>query len=188
MALLGAAFRRPRPFAGALLLAIFPSFVGQAPAGEPLPLEDAVKAAYIYKFAPFVAWPAPLPPGAPFVICTLGSDRVSALLPQVTEGQRIDERPIRIRVLAESESPGDCRILYVAAPAAAGPMLDSLQGKPVLTVASPADAHVIVRLVTVSQHVAFDIDAKLASEDGLGISSKLLGLARNVVRSAESPP
>jgi hypothetical protein len=188
MALLDALRRRLSLFAGALLLVTSPSFAGQALAGEPMPLEDAVKAAYVYKFAPFVAWPAPLPAGAPFVICALGNDRVSALLPQVTEGQRIEERPIRIRALAESESAGDCRILYVAATAAAGPVLDSLQGKPILTVTSAANAHAIIRLVTVSRHVSFDIDAKLASEDGLGISSKLLGLARNVARPAENPP
>jgi len=187
MALLGGNPWRSRILAGTLALAVSSGFAGDAVAGGPA-LEDVVKAAYIYKFAPFVAWPAPLPTGASFVICTIGSDRVSALLPQVVEGQKIDDRPIRIRALAEGEAAADCRILYIAAPVAAAPLLDSLRGKPVLTVTSSADAHGIIQLVTVSQHATFDIDARLASEDGLEISSKLLGLARNVTRPAESRP
>jgi YfiR/HmsC-like len=187
MALLGADSRRSRILASALALAISSTLSSEAVAGGPV-LEDAVKATYIYKFAPFVAWPAPLPTGASFVICTIGSDRVSALLPQVVEGQRIDDRAIRIRALAEGEPAGDCRVLYIAAPFAAAPLLDSLRGKPVLTVTSSAETHGIIQLVTASQHVSFDIDARLASEDGLEISSKLLGLARNVTKPAESRP
>jgi hypothetical protein len=187
MALLGANSGRSRILASALALAISSTLSSEAVAGGPV-LEDAVKATYIYKFAPFVAWPAPLPTGASFVICTIGSDRVSALLPQVVEGQRIDDRPIRVRALAEGEPAGDCRILYIAAAVATAPLLEPLRGKAILTVTSGADAHGIVQLVTTSKHVSFDIDARLASEDGLEISSKLLGLARNVTKPAESRP
>ena len=44
----------------------------------------------------------------------------------------------------------------------------------------------VIHLVTADNHLSFDIDAKLAAEDGLGISSKLLGLARTVRRPAET--
>jgi YfiR/HmsC-like len=158
-----------------------------ATAGEPIALEDTVKAAYVYKFAPFVTWPTHLPAGAPFTICSIGSDRVSALLPQVVEGQRIDDRPIQVRVLTENEAPGDCAILYIAAPVAAGPVLDAVHGKPILTVTASDGPHGVIQLVTVAHHVSFDIDAKLAAEDGLTVSSKLLGLARTVTRPAGPP-
>src|ERR1700756_4784994 len=39
-------------------------------------LEYAVKAAYLYKFTPFVEWPASAfaGPGSPFNVCVLGDD------------------------------------------------------------------------------------------------------------------
>jgi hypothetical protein len=151
-------------------------------------LEDAIKAAYVYKFAPFVTWPSTLPPGGAFTICSVGSDRVAALLPQVTEGQRIDGRPIRVLALEEASLPGECQIVYVAASANAAAILDALHGKPVLTVTSGDGRHGVVHLVTIERHVDFDIDDKLASEDGLSISSKLLGLAHSVIRTTETQP
>jgi hypothetical protein len=186
MALLGAPFRIA--FVVACAAALASSLPCVAMAGEPMPLEDAVKAAYVYKFAPFVTWPAQPVAGTPFTICSVGADPVSALLPQVTDGQRIDERPIRIRTLADGEAPTDCAILYIAAPVEAGAVLDAVHGKPILTVTSSSGPHGIIQLVTVAHHVGFDIDAKLAAEDGLSISSKLLGLARNVTRATETPP
>lgn len=177
MALLSGPLQRVRLFAAAALVAS--GHAALAAENSAPPLEDAVKAAYIYKFAPFVTWPAGAGAAA-FDICSIGADGVTALLPQVTQGQRIDDKAIRVRALAEAEAPTGCQILYVAGPVPAGPVLDSVRGKPVLTVTSAAGAHGIVQLVTVERHVRFDIDAKLASEGGLSISSKLLSLARQV--------
>ncbi len=182
MAFLGA--RRLRCVFAVGLMGLAPC---AAAAAESVPLEDTVKAAYIYKFAPFVTWPTHPAAGAPFTICSIGTDRVSVLLPQVTAGQRVDERPIQIRALAEGEPPADCAILYIASSVAAGGVLDAVHGKPILTVTSLEGQHGIVQLVTVEHHVSFDIDAKLAAEDGLTISSKLLGLARTVTRPAVPP-
>jgi len=160
----------------------------QATGAEPASLEDAVKAAYVYKFAPFVTWPAPVAPGAPFVICTLGSDRVSALLPQVAEGQRVDDHPIHVRQVAENEPADGCRILYVADEMQAAGDLDGVRGKPILTITSEDGPAGVIHLSTAARHVVFDIDAKLAAQDGLQISSKLLGLARKVNRASGAPP
>lgn len=159
-----------------------------AMAGEPVSLEDTVKAAYVYKFAPFIVWPSQLAGHTTFTICSIGTDRVSALLPQVTEGQRVDDRPIHVRALSDGEAATDCAILYIAAPTAAGPILEAVHGKPILTITTGPGPNGIIQLVTADKHVSFDIDAKLATEDGLGISSKLLGLARNVRRPAETSP
>lgn len=158
-----------------------------AGAGEPVPLEDTVKAAYVYKFAPFVTWPTRPAAGVPFMICSIGADRISALLPQVAAGQRVDERPIQIHALAEGEPAVDCAILYIASSVAATSVLDAVHGKPILTVTSAEGPHGVIQLVTAEHHVGFDIDAKLAAEDGLTISSKLLGLARAVTRATEPP-
>ena len=54
------------------------------------PLEYAVKAAYLYKFAPFVEWPAAAfaSPSSPFQLCILGRDPFGAQLDHDVAGQR----------------------------------------------------------------------------------------------------
>jgi hypothetical protein len=144
-------------------------------------LEDAVKATYLYKFAPFVSWPqAALQPGA-FTLCISGADAVTALLPEAVAGQQVGGRPIVIHHLADTEAPTACQILYVANSPAAAPQLGAARGKPILTV-TPDDVadHGIIRLTVIDRHVRFDVDAKLAGDSGLSISSKLLSLAHAV--------
>jgi hypothetical protein len=137
-------------------------------------LEAAVKAAYVYKFAPFVTWPGSR--SGTFTICTLGSDTVSALLPRVTAGQQVQGRAIRVTP-ARQDDLDSCEILYIAGDAELAP--EMVRGKPILTI-SNAPRQGIIELVTVAKHVRFDIDTRLATNSGLAISSKLLELARSV--------
>jgi hypothetical protein len=142
------------------------------------PLEDAVKATYIYKFAPFVTWPA-APSGSSFDICVDGNDKVSALLSKTTADQAIDSRPIAVRSVAAAAIPPECRILYIVD--AADGALAAVRARPVLTITNSAgDAHGIVDLRVVEQHVRFDVDIGLAEQAGLTVSSKLLSLAHAV--------
>jgi hypothetical protein len=160
----------------ALLLSASPAYAGP-------PLEDAVKAAYIYKFAPFVTWP-PATPDAAFGICVDGIDKISALLPQATAGQQIDGHRIVVRAVSASALPPDCRILYIAD--ASDGVLDAVRTRPVLTVTNDTGgAHGIVNLRMVEQHVRFDIDMALAEQAGLSISSKLLSLAHAITPAAK---
>jgi hypothetical protein len=151
------------------------------------PLEDAVKATYIYKFAPFVTWPAPPAQGATFDLCIEGTDTVAALLPQATAGQQIDGRPIAIRPVSENQIPANCHILYIAdgnAPVAA---LNAVREKPVLTITGgDAAEHGIIQLKVIDHHVRFDIDESLAAVAHLSISSKLLSLAHAVTPAKEA--
>lgn len=143
-------------------------------------LEDAIKATYVYKFAPFVTWPAAAHSDV-FTVCVFGADDVSALLPQATAGQEVDGRHIAIRSLTAADVPSDCRILYVANAPAAQPLLAALHGRSILTVTDGnSPEHGIVQFIVIDHHVRFDIDEKLAAQSGLLISSKLLGLAHAV--------
>jgi hypothetical protein len=68
-------------------------------------------------------------------------------------------------------------------------MLASAHGKPVLTVMDGTQAdHGIVEFTVVQHHVRFDIDNGLATEGGLSISSKLLGLANTVTPAPQVKP
>lgn len=154
--------------------------ISAAPAENPS-LEYAVKATYLYKFAPFVTWPASEPQKATFDLCLSGSDDVTKLEPDVAAGQSVNGKPLAVRVLAAGENPNGCQILYVAASPAAPQMLDAVRNKPVLTItdASLPD-HGIIGFTVVQHHVRFDIDNSLAANAGLSISSKLLSLANAV--------
>lgn len=151
---------------------------------------NAVKAAYLTKFAPFIEWPASSqPPDAPFVICIVGNDPFGDVLDRVAAGQTSDAHPIAIKRLQAIES--DCRIVYVGSSMDAARVSDATRTAPVLTV-SDADtdggAHGIICFVRDKDHVRFDIDAAAAKQHGLVMSSKLLDLARKVVNPPEAAP
>ena len=57
--------------------------------------ESAVKAAFLYKFAGYVEWPAPPVPDAPFVIATLGADDVAGELTAILPGRAVGGRAAR---------------------------------------------------------------------------------------------
>jgi hypothetical protein len=166
---------------GWLLLALQPAASAPAPS-----LESAVKATFLYKFIPFVQWPAGAFQAAdsPVTICVFGNDPVSALIDDAIANQRAEQRPLIVRHVDAVRRDG-CHILYVAAgnPQAAEQALASVRGAPVLTVTDAARAPAatgIVNFELLGNRVGFDIDGAAAAQNGLAISSKLLSLARQV--------
>jgi hypothetical protein len=169
--------------AGILLVSLGLGAAG-AKGDVPNSLEMAVKAAFLYKFQPFVAWPdgAFPSPTAPFTLCVVGKNPFGALLDRVVDGQRVGDRDVVVRPIA-TVSPGDhCQILYVGAddPAVAEKLQEPVAGTPVLTVTDgindPA-AKGIINFVIVDDSVHFEIDDAAARKSGLVISSRLLSLA-----------
>ncbi|HET8877652.1 MAG TPA: YfiR family protein [Casimicrobiaceae bacterium] len=171
------------PFAAAAWLAALAPAVGRAQSPS---VEFAVKATYLYKFAPFVEWPAGTfrSSADPLVLCVAGSDPVTDLVADAVKGQVVGGRAIDVvRLLPAAHDPR-CHILYVALKgAAAFAVLEKLRGTPVLTVtdaASDARATGIVNFVVQDNRVRFEIDQRAAAENHLVISSKLLSLASRV--------
>src|SRR5258707_195629 len=109
---------RQRRCAAAAALAIL-SLGGGAPAAA-LSLEVAGKAAYLYKLAPFVSWPAQAwpAPNAPLVICVQGADPFGPMLDQATAGQAVGSHPVQVKRLARLDAAAGCHIAYVAGGAA----------------------------------------------------------------------
>ena len=167
------------------LFALWPNFAAAAAVGPSL--EYAVKATFLYKFAPFVEWPEGSfgSASSPLVICVVGNDPVGGLIDQVALGQRIGERAIEVRHLASVSRQSGCHSLYLAEPDAPSAIqaANAVRGAPVLTVsdmARGASAPSIVRFVVQNNKVTFDIDNAAAAESQLAISSRLLSLARSV--------
>ena len=160
------------------------AFAAAGSAIAQIPLELAIKATYLYKFAPFVEWPAATfyAPAAPINICVVGADPFGPTLDQAVAGQRLATHPIAIRRVADAAP--ECQIAFIAgADTFVARALKAFQGQPVLTVtdvAPDAAVHGIINFVTDAHHVRFDIDDEAAAANGLTVSSKLLTLARAV--------
>ncbi|MDP3853061.1 YfiR family protein [Phenylobacterium sp.] len=145
--------------------------------------EAAVKATYLYKFAPFVRWPASAfpSPSSPFYLCVLGNDPFGAVLNQAVSGQQLDGRPMAVRRLRGGEGGGGCHILYLgdAGGRSTAEALRNAKGAPVLTVADQNQAvpGAVIQFMVRNGRVRFDIDPAAAAANGVTISSKLLSLA-----------
>jgi hypothetical protein len=167
-----------------LFAALSASLASPAAAQQPqTPLELAIKATDLYKFAAFVEWPptAFAGPSDPAVLCVAGDDPFGPLLDQAVKGQRIGAHPIVVMRLDHVEKGAVCNILFVASShrQAAADALDKVRGQPVLTVTDAADAadRGMIDFVLKDARVRFRIDPRAAERGGLTISSKLLSLA-----------
>ncbi|HVZ30265.1 MAG TPA: YfiR family protein [Asticcacaulis sp.] len=145
-------------------------------------LAVAVKAAYLYKFAPFITWPAPPSPTAPFTICVVGADPFGAQLDRAVAGQAFGTRPYQVVRLEAIAADSVCNIAYIGGSAkqSVGAGLDAVKGAPVLTVTEDGPRAGTISFKMQAGKVRFRIDQVAASQDGLAISSKLLSLAVSV--------
>jgi len=145
--------------------------------------EYALKAAFLYKFAPFVEWPPrafPLP-STPLTICIAGSDPFGPLADQAMSGQEFGPRGVTLRRIASADAgSGSCHVMFIG-PNGGSP--STLRGHPVLTITDgdrSADEKGVVHFVIHGDRVRFEIDDRSAQQGGLSISSKLLSLAESV--------
>ena len=152
-------------------------------------IEYDVKAAYLYKFAPFVEWPptAFASASSPFQVCILGRDPFGSKLDRAVTGQRVADHPVAVRRLDRVDAASGCHILFLGASRTqtAADALRAVRGAPILTVADNGGATgAIIRFVLKDNRVRFDIDVAAAAANRVTISSKLLSLATSVKTGA----
>lgn len=178
--------------AGGLLGLMLGLGLALAARADPADLETAVKASYLYKFGPFVDWPAQAfaGPDSPFVICVVGRDPFGSLLDRAVTGQRVGGRAIVVARLASADHGSACQVAYLGGSRdqSVRAALAALRGAPVLTVTDGPGGPGIVDFVLADNRVRFRIDEAAAAENQLTISSKLLGLALSVNQKKPSGP
>ena len=144
-------------------------------------LETAVKATYLYKFAPFVEWPAKAfeTPTSPLMVCVQGDDPFGPMLDRAIAGQKVDAHPVQLRRLEVVDAASGCHIAFIAGSKrqAQAEALKALRGTGALTVTDGGAG--AIRFVMQNDRVRFEIDPAEVSADGLVLSSKLLSLALN---------
>lgn len=156
--------------------------------GEDDSIEYQVKAAFVCKFGNYVEWPASAQgtAGEPFRIGLLGGDAVFEAFRRTAAASTVGGRTVEVHRLAQAETtlPEGLHIVFVtrAMAAQAPAVLAAARGRPVLTVTEldSGGAAGMINFVVVDDKVRFDILLPPASQSGLKISVRLLGVARRV--------
>jgi hypothetical protein len=165
----------------ALLLAMLACLAGPALAQ---PTEQAVKAAFLPKFARYVSWPTASRSTGPLQLCMVGVDTLGPLVDQAALGQQVDQQPIAIRRIASVSQASNCHIAFVngSNSQSTAAMLAPLRGRPVLTVTDDRSGphRGIVHFTLHQGRVRFYIDAAAAARSKLAIDSRLLAIALGV--------
>lgn len=156
----------------------------------PAATEHEVKAAFLYNFAKFVDWPprAFAEAGSPLVIGLVGEDPLGEVLPALVRSEQVKGRPLEVRRLAPDGELAGCHLLYLSRSEAARTqeILERVRQQPVLTVSDQEDFLAqggMINFVLFRGTVRFEINAAAAQAARLKLSSKLLAVARAVVKS-----
>lgn len=148
------------------------------------PTEYQLKAAFLYKFAKFVEWPAGTfqDSSSPILIGVLGEDPFGNSLDETVKGKTVDNRRL---VIKHANSVGDlmnCQIIFVSASenGRMSKIVDKLKGQSILTVGESdrfARLGGIINFDMQDNRISLQVNVEEAKRSKLKISSKLLRLA-----------
>jgi hypothetical protein len=164
--------------------------VGSARAQSPGTLERQVKAAYLYKFAGYIQWPAgaqPLP-DQPFVIGVVGDDDTAVELRALVRGRTVDGRPIEVRSIDDGVVPEGLHLLFLArGHTEVAERVAALTPPPAMLVVTDSPGALkhgaMINFVLADGHLRFEISLPAAERAGLSLSSRLLAVAQTVMRN-----
>ena len=148
------------------------------------PLEDDVKAVFLYNFAKYVDWPsASRGTSATLRICVPANPAFLAVVREAVRDEVINGRPLQAAGLQGLDDARQCDILYVGdtSTADAAAWVGAVRGRNTLTVGEGKLIDgVVIAFVRDQNRVRFDVNRAAAAKQELKISSRLLGLARRV--------
>jgi hypothetical protein len=151
-------------------------------------VERQIKAAFLSKFAGYVEWPESAFAAAdtPISVAVIGDEPIAGELKALLAGKRLDDRAFEVHTLREGESTRGVHILFV--PKSRRSALEAglaSPGQPTLVVAEWDDAlahGATINFVVVGDHVRFDVSLANAEQHHLKLGSRLLSVARTIVR------
>jgi hypothetical protein len=149
--------------------------------------EESVKAAFLYKFANYVEWPARAfaAPSAPLVIGVLGADEVAAELERIVPGRSVNGHPVTVKRWKEGEGVRGLHMLFIGKEYSnAAALLRAAQQQEVLTITDSErglETGSAINFVTTGERVGFEVSLDSAGKSGHRISARMLAVARRVV-------
>jgi len=148
--------------------------------------EYQVKAAFLFKFASFVDWPANAfgDGSGPLIIGVIGDARSTSAIDSALGGKTPNGRRLLTKTFPNLKSITACHILFISASAKDNPrQILAAAGPGALTVGESDHFTQIggmINFTIVDSRVRFEINQGAAERAGLRISSQLLKLARPV--------
>lgn len=179
--------RRSRPFARVATALAFGALAAAGAAAADYP-EDAVKAAFLHRFAAYVEWPATAGSPTSFVIGVAGADGVHQQLERLLPQVAVQQRPARVIAVTRPEQVAPVRILYIGPQGGARrrALIDATARRNILVVTDAVDgldAGGAINFVRDGRRVRFEISLSAAERHGLRIKSDLLTVATRVMAS-----
>jgi hypothetical protein len=148
--------------------------------------EPQVKAAFLYNFTKLVTWPTNAFPNAtsPIVIGILGKDPFGPILDSLLKDKIVNGRPVIAVRFKSVDEIKLCHVLFISDSERRrlGRIMNELRTRPILTVSDlPEFAdHGLVTLVKADGTINLRINLEAANRTGLGLSSRLLRLDKNL--------
>jgi len=147
--------------------------------------EEAVKAAYLHRFAAYVEWPESARPANVFTIGVMGPDGVLDQLRQLLPSIKIHGRPAAARTVSSVRDLKGVSILYIARGrlAQARPVIAAAIERSVLVVTDEADGlktGSVINFIRAGPNIRFEVSQRAADRSGLKVDAALLGVALRV--------
>jgi hypothetical protein len=156
-----------------------------------VPLERRVKAAFLYKFLGYTEFPASAfaDPAAPLTIGVIGADDLAVELARVVAGRTVNNRPIEVRELRESDAAARVHLLFIGGndPQRVARIVHQATGaKLVVTECDNGlQAGGVINFRIIDERVRFDVSLDAAERNGIKLSSRLLTVANRVQKGAQ---
>jgi len=152
---------------------------------DPAYSEDAVKAAYLHRFAAYVEWPSAAPERSAFTIGVVGSEGVLGQLRRLLPAVNVRGRPAVARPVERVKDLDEIDVLYIAPGrlAPARPLIAAAASHAVLVVTDdPAGlaAGGVINLVRAGKNVRFEVSQPAADRAGIKVDAALLAVAVRV--------
>jgi len=147
---------------------------------------DAVKAAYLFRFAQYVGWPEG-PTDAPFVFAISGNEDVAVHLEHLLAGMSVNGRRATVRRVTQIHELDGVQVLFIGAKVFARTRAlraNAIQ-RPILIVTEDEnglDGGAVINFIEMNRNLRFEISLNAADRSGLKIDTALLSVAARVER------
>jgi hypothetical protein len=182
---------KPARFLPRISSLVITTLLAAFPAHAALFSADAVKAAFLYRFASYIEWPGDAPVGQ-FVIAVYGAEDVAKQLDALLPKMNINGLPAQVRRVTRASELDGVHVLYVGpdyALARSRSVREAALLKPILIVTDDPrglDAGGVINFIEVSRNVRFEVSLAAADRARLKIASSLLSVAARVERRPQA--
>jgi len=147
--------------------------------------QEAVEAAYLYRFAAYVEWPEFSGSDATFGIGVVDADGIASELEKLLPGLSIQGRPAQVVRVGSERDLAAVQILFAGAAGRHRALIEAATHRPILLVLdeeSGLSLGAVINFLHVGHNLRFEVSLPAAARSGLKIDSGLLTVAERVER------